>query len=171
MGAWVGPKLVMVCGTPSSMTLKFSCFSPGTNIPSFVNTPTSSVTSGTFTRIEKSGMPSTFLGGFGVSSFLGSSAFFLGTAMGPMSPCGPPASGGAFCWFCCCPLGCCDPCELDDWPCWFCAQLRDVVSARTSAITNIRWNIGNIGMEIKVRNDLNGFGMVDCLFKSLVLII
>src|ERR1051326_3090439 len=53
--------------------------------------------------MEKLSSPSTFLGVGDGSSFLGGSSFFLGTAMGPMSPVGPPASAGAFdgCWFCC----------------------------------------------------------------------
>src|SRR5882724_6009858 len=45
--------------------------------------------------MEKLSSPSTFLGALGASSFGGGSSFFLGTAIGPMSPCGPPASAGA----------------------------------------------------------------------------
>src|SRR5205823_1530970 len=105
----------MVCGTPSSSTRKFSFFSPGINMPSLLNTPTSSVTKGTLTRMEVSGIPSILLGPWGRGSFFGSSSFFLGTAIGPISPWGPPASGvllGLFCWFCwlwlgCEPAGCC----------------------------------------------------------------
>src|SRR5579864_8113370 len=45
--------------------------------------------------MEKLSSPSTFLGALGASSFGGGSSFFFGTAIGPMSPCGPPASAGA----------------------------------------------------------------------------
>src|SRR5262249_45981964 len=45
---------------------------------------------------------STFCGSLGTSSFLGGSSFFLGTAIGPMSPWGPPASPVALgCWPAC----------------------------------------------------------------------
>src|SRR5207248_11499004 len=82
------------------------------NCPSLVITLTSTVTSGTFTRNEKSSSPSGFLI-FGVFSGGGvSSGFFLGTAMGPVSPCGPPASG--FC--CCCLVGGCAVLGVVDWP-------------------------------------------------------
>src|SRR5580765_3091824 len=64
------------------------------NTPSFESTPTSTVTNCEATRMEKFSSPSTFLGPLGVSSFLGASSFFLGTAIGPMSPSGPPASAG-----------------------------------------------------------------------------
>src|SRR5215471_3735546 len=99
IGASVWLKLVTVWGTPSSSTRKFSFFNPGTNMPSLVSTPTSRVTRGTLTRMEKLGIPSTFCGSLGTSSFFGGSSFFFGTAIGPMSPCGPPASPVA--------LGCC----------------------------------------------------------------
>src|SRR5579871_3496961 len=64
-------------------------------VPSLASTPTSTVTNWEDTRMEKLSSPSTFLGALGASSFFGSSSFFLGTAIGPMSPCGPPASAGA----------------------------------------------------------------------------
>src|SRR5271169_6067409 len=41
----------------------------------------------------------------------GGSSFFLGMTYGPTSFCGPPASGGASCWFGFC-AGCC---EGDCW--------------------------------------------------------
>src|SRR5512146_2830680 len=48
-------------------------------------------------------MPGVFLGGEGGGGG-GGSSFFLGTTIGPISPCGPPASGGAVSdGFCCCP--------------------------------------------------------------------
>src|ERR1043166_7084214 len=103
MGAWIWVKLVMVCGTLSSSTRKYSFFSPGMKAPSLESTPTSTVTNWEATRMEKLSSPSTFLGVLGASSFGGGSSFFLGTAIGPMSPCGPPASAGALVG--CCALG------------------------------------------------------------------
>src|SRR5260221_7073942 len=85
----------MVWGTLSSSTRKYSFFRPGIKAPSLESTPTSTVTSWEATRMEKLSSPSTFLGALGASSFGGGSSFFLGTAIGPMSPCGPPASAGA----------------------------------------------------------------------------
>src|SRR5689334_24813515 len=56
-------------------------------------------------------MPGIFFGA-GRGGGGGGSSFFLGTAMGPISPCGPPASGGACSvGFCCCWL------ELWSWDC------------------------------------------------------
>src|SRR5580765_3703457 len=95
MGACIWLKLVIVWGTLSSSTRKYSFFRPGMKDPSLDSTPTSSVTNCEATRMEKLSRPSTFLGALGASSFLGSSSFFLGTAIGPISPCGPPASAGA----------------------------------------------------------------------------
>src|SRR5438552_5278838 len=49
-------------------------------------------------------MPGTFLGAGGGGGG-GGSSFFFGTMIGPISPCGPPASGGACSdGFCCCGL-------------------------------------------------------------------
>src|ERR1043165_9000926 len=104
MGAWIWLKEVTVCGTLSSRMRKFSFFSPGMNIPSLVSTTTSTVTSCERTVIEKLSSPSTFLGVGAGSSFLGGSSFFFGTAMGPISPVGPPASAGAL-GFCCAGVG------------------------------------------------------------------
>src|SRR5580658_4910376 len=76
-------------------------------------------------------MPSTFLGLSGGGGG-GGSSFFLGTTYGPTSFCGPPASGGASCWFglaggCCCG-GCC--CGVS----WACAgRVATTVQQRTNA--------------------------------------
>src|SRR5260370_1350543 len=51
MGASVGEKLEMVCGTPSSRTRKFSFFRPGMMSPCEVVATTSTVTMGTSTAI------------------------------------------------------------------------------------------------------------------------
>src|SRR5947209_5209094 len=120
----------MVWGTPSSSTRKLSFLSPGMNMPSLLSTPTSMVTKGTLTVMVVSGIPSIFLGPWGLGSFFGSSvSFFLGMAMGPMSPWGPPASPvllGLFCWFglCCEPEGCCV---------WLCPRPAVVVSANPAS--------------------------------------
>src|SRR6266852_5342276 len=73
--------------------------------------------------------PSTFFGPLGASSFLGSSSFFLGTAIGPMSPWGPPASGAGFCEGV--GVG-----VAAGWLFGFCANPSDVASHR--AVANIR---------------------------------
>src|SRR5580693_10615123 len=51
MGASVGPKFVMVCVTPSSVTLKFSFFKPVSRSPWLVVAITSRVTTGTSTEM------------------------------------------------------------------------------------------------------------------------
>src|ERR1035438_6094147 len=75
-------------------------------------------------------MLSIFLGRSGAGG--GGSSFFLGTTYGPMSFCGPPASGGASCWFGfvggCCLVSC--ACEGD--------AVTSQQSANTSNINCLR---------------------------------
>src|SRR5262245_51459857 len=52
MGASLGPKLVIACGTPSSNSLKFSRLSPVMISPRCVVATTSIVTTGTSTAME-----------------------------------------------------------------------------------------------------------------------
>src|SRR5215471_9144544 len=52
IGASLGPKLVMVCGTPSSDNLKFSRLRPVMISPCCVVATTSMVTTGTSTAME-----------------------------------------------------------------------------------------------------------------------
>src|SRR5664279_5269234 len=110
MGASLWVTVCIFCGTPSSQILKCSLATFGGSAsgrPSFITTRASTVTTGTSTRSEYSGMSSCFLGlgGGGVSS--PDSLVLFGTAIGPTSPPGPPASGGAWSGFC-------DDCVFDE---------------------------------------------------------
>src|SRR5271167_753164 len=119
MGASLWVTVWIFCGTPSSQTLKWSLATLGgkaSGRPSFITTRASTVTTGTSTCKEYSGMSACFfgLGGGGVSS---DESVFFGTAMGPTSPPGPPASGTVWSgfwelWLC---DGYCWP-EVWAWP-------------------------------------------------------
>src|SRR6516164_1161806 len=117
MGASLVVMLSIFCGTPSSQILKRCLISGGSPIgrPSFCTTRASTVTTGTSTCSEYCGFSAGALGlGGGGASSCG---VFLGTAMGPTSPVGPPASGGT--WSCFWSDGVCDwlawLLELEDW--------------------------------------------------------
>ena len=88
-------KVSIFWGTPSSRTLKFSTLSPGINCPLLVTTFTGRFTKGTFTFRENVPISSGFFTLGARSTGFSSSGFFLGTAIGPKSPEGPPASAGA----------------------------------------------------------------------------
>src|SRR3974377_2392138 len=88
---------------PSSQSRKVSWATLGGSAsgrPSFIMTRASTVTTGTSTRSEYSGMSACFLGLGGGGGGLEDSLVFLGTAMGPTSPPGPPASAGIWSGFC-----------------------------------------------------------------------
>src|SRR5437879_3386610 len=85
MGASVGEKLVMVCGTPSSRMRKFSFLRPGIMSPCCVVATTSSVTMGTSTAIVTPACGACCAG----LVALGESGFCCCCAGGGAPPCGP----------------------------------------------------------------------------------
>src|SRR3989454_6622571 len=85
MGASVGEKLVMVCGTPSSRMRKFSFFRLGMMSPCCVVATTSSVTMGTSTAMVTPAWGACCAGLAG----LGESGFCCCCAGGGAPPCGP----------------------------------------------------------------------------------
>src|SRR5450755_2983457 len=86
MGASVGAKLVMVCGAPSSNTLKFSFFRPVRMSPFSVVAMTSRVTTGTSTAMVTPASGGACVGGL-------AGGFCCGTGGGALCwgwpPCGP----------------------------------------------------------------------------------
>ena len=90
IGASVGPKFVIVCGTPSSKILKFSFFKPVRMSPCCVVAITSSVTIGTSTEIDSPDSSGFFCAGAGCCA---------GGGGGPLCCCSPlcgPAGACAF---------------------------------------------------------------------------
>jgi hypothetical protein len=95
MGASVGAKLLMVCGTPSSVMRKFSRFKPVKMSPFFVVATTSMVTTGTSTEID---VPDCAGGACGGLAGVCCGACCAGLGGGGAPPCGPSgACASAIC--------------------------------------------------------------------------
>ena len=84
IGASVAPKFVIVCGAPSSITRKFSFFSPVSRSPCCVAAITSSVTTGTSTEMDAPASGGFCCCGGGVGATGGAPC-----CCGPVPPCGP----------------------------------------------------------------------------------